>query len=130
MAWREDAKITKLRTESLYIGSGSGTLISRTAAQINLLIQGVAAGYKVARGSLTATATASFSTGLTTVVHAVVTARAASAANINKAVAVSWDKGVVAGYMKVYRWKHKGVGSPTLIAATSNGILDWVAIGT
>lgn len=37
MAWREDAKFGKLRGTSLYLGSGSGTQVTSTAAELNAL---------------------------------------------------------------------------------------------
>src|SRR5574341_67223 len=51
----------------LFLGAGAGTAVTRTAAQINLLTQGVAAGYKVARGTVTSTsASHTVDTGLVT----------------------------------------------------------------
>src|SRR5574341_736855 len=62
----------------LFLGAGAGTAVTRTAAQINLLTQGVAAGYKVARGTVTPTsASHTVATGLATVVAVAVTFKGA-----------------------------------------------------
>ena len=130
MAWREELKITKLRAGSLYLGTGLGTLVSPTAAQINLLTQGVAAGYKIARGSQSATDTASVATGLTTIVAGFAMSRADTATKANNAALVTASPGVATGALKLYRWKHTGASTPTLVAATTAGVIDWIAVGT
>jgi hypothetical protein len=58
-----------LAIADLKLGSGAGTSVVPTAEQINLLTQGVAAGYKIARGVATITADSQdIVTGLATVV--------------------------------------------------------------
>lgn len=103
---------------------------TKTYSQINALVQGVAAGYKLARGSKVVTATASIATGLTTIVGFAITDRANTAAKANYAPHVSGKIGSIAGALKFWRWKHTSAGTTTLVAATSAGTLDWLAVGT
>jgi len=107
-----------------------GTAVSKTAAQINALVIGVAGGYKLARGSSAVTGSASINTGLTTVVDFCAVPYADSAAKANYAVTVSIADAVAAGYIKVYRWKHTSAGTTTLVAATTAGTINWIAVGT
>lgn len=130
MARWEDLSLGTARIRTLRLGTGLGTEITPTAAAMNLLVQGLAAGYKLARGTLIATATASVATGLSTVVDFAVTARSNTATKANTAVSVSGIKGSIAGALKMYRWKHTGPSTATLIAATTAGTLEWVAVGT
>lgn len=104
--------------------------VTKTATQINALVIGVAGGYKLARGSKVVTGTASKATGLTTMVGYAVSARADTATKANTAVVVSGEIGSTAGNIKIYRWKHTSAGTTTLIAATSAGTVDWLAVGT
>jgi hypothetical protein len=97
----------------------SGTAITPTAAQFNLLAQGVAAGYKLARGSSVATATLLVDTGLSTVVNFAVSPGVATAGAINKGVIVSAKAAATAGKINIYRWKHTAATTSTLVAATA-----------
>jgi len=118
----------------LKLGAGAGTSIVPTAAQINLLVQGVAAGYKVARGTITpTTASDTVVTGLTTVVAAVASFKGAPTLTC---MFVAADVGNQAGapaagsiYIKTY--KPTATGDVTPIAATTPwSAIDWIAIGT
>jgi hypothetical protein len=126
----EELSLGTARIRTLRLGSGLGTLVSPTGAQINLLVQGLAAGYKLARGTLIATATASVATGLSTVVDFAVTARADTATKANTASCVTGKKGSIAGALKMWRWKITAPSTATLIAATTAGTLEWIAVGT
>lgn len=94
-------------------------------------VLGVGAGYAVARGLKTGTATPKITTGLGTVVAFAVTsvgitATAANAcANITAKLQASTPGGIAA-----YRWKVTAPSTATLVAASVAGTLSWVAVGT
>lgn len=104
--------------------------LSVNSVAMSAIVQGAAAGYKLARGTQAATASKAISTGLTTVVAAIAAPYAATATAINKAVAVSVKLAATAGQISVYRWKHTGASTTTLVAATQAGTVHWVAVGT
>lgn len=122
-----------LPTSGLKIGSGAGTAMDRTAAQLNALAQGVAAGYRVARGVAAVTGTATVVTGLATVVAVIATpqddpdgvALAAVSATIG-----DQNGAPAAGSVVLKAWKVTATGNATLIAATAAKNVNWVAIGT
>jgi hypothetical protein len=111
------------------IGLG-GTAVTPTAAQLNLTMQGVAAGYKMARGTSVSTASELVTTGLATVVGFVVAPVGATATVLNLASAASAKAAATAGKLNVYRWVCTSADTPTLIAATTAGTVGWLAIGT
>lgn len=108
--------------------------ITPVAAAINLLTQGVAAGYKVARGTLTPiTESDTVVTGLTTVVAAIASLKGAPTLTC---MFVAADIGNQAGspaagsiYIKSY--KPTAANDVTPIASTTPwSAMDWIAIGT
>jgi hypothetical protein len=101
--------------------------LSRSAAELNLLVQGLAAGYKLARGSVAATANKAVATGLSSIVGFALAPVAETATKGNLAVLISGK--VSGGTLTVYRWKHTGPSTSTLVAATSAGTIDWLAVG-
>lgn len=117
--------LTDLDVTSLSI---NGTALTPTAAQFNLVVQGIAAGYKLARGTQIATASKAIATGLTTITGYAVSAIGNTATKANAAVAVS--AAASSGTLTVYRWKHTGATTVTLLAATAAGTVSYVAIGT
>ena len=123
-----------LAVADLKLGSGAGTSVAPTAAQINLLAQGVAAGYKIARGTLTpATASDTVATGLTTVVAAVASLRGApSLTHMFNAADIGNQAGTpAAGSILIKSYKPTGAADVTPIAATTPWVaVDWIAIGT
>lgn len=129
MSWREDLKVGKLRADSLFLGSGLGTEMTKTSPELNKMVEGYAAGYKLARGSVNATANATITTGLTTVVGFSLTPEADGTGTVTNACA-KVDGKISDGNIVAYRWKHTGPTTPTLIAATTAGTIFWVAVGT
>jgi len=117
----------------LKLGAGAGTAIARTAAQINLLVQGVAAGYKIAYGTATIDAASKdIATGLTTVIGAVVSLVGdPSVTHMYSSVTVgNQTNAPVAGSIRIKSWKPTAVGDVTPVAATSTfGNVSWIAIG-
>jgi len=108
--------------------------VTPTAAQINLLVQGVAAGYKVARGTVTpVSASDTVVTGLSTVVAAVASLKGAPTLTC---MFVAADIGNQAGapaagsiYIKTY--KPTAAADVTPIASTTPwSAVDWISIGT
>ena len=105
-----------------------GTLVTLTAANLNLGVSGYASGYKLARGSQAATASAAVTTGLTTIVGFALGAYGDTATKMNAAVAISGA--VSSGTLTIYRWKHTAPSTATLTAASTAGTVEWLAVGT
>jgi hypothetical protein len=92
-------------------------------------VEGVASGYKLARGRTTAAgAAATIATGLTSIVSYSLTLEGGTAAKANTAVLVTGE--ISSANILAYRWKHTSAGTTTLVAATTNGTIQWVAVGT
>ena len=118
----------------LKLGAGAGAAVTMTAAQINLLTQGIAGGYKTARGTITpTTASDTVVTGLTTVVAVVASLKGAPtltcmfvAADIgNQAGAPA------AGSILIKSYKPTAAADVTPLASTTPwSAIDWIAIGT
>lgn len=108
-----------------------GVAISRSAAEINLLVQGIAAGYKVARGVDAVTGTLDKTTGLTTVV-AFVAVLAEDPALTGHLVTFTLpaQSGGTAGHVTIKVWKPTAANDCTPIAATVAKNVAWSAIGT
>lgn len=136
-----------LAIADLKLGAGAGTSITSTAAelnklsgatvttaQINLLTQGVAAGYKIARGTVTPTsASHTVVTGLATVVAAVASLKGApTLTHLITAADVGDQAGApAAGSILIKSYKPTGAADVTPVAATTPwGAVDWIAIGT
>lgn len=115
----------------LFIDEAAVTL---TAAKINLLTQGVAAGYKIARGTHTpTTGSDTVVTGLTTVVAAVASLKdAPSLTHMFVAADIGDQAGSpAAGSILIKSYKPTSSTDVTPIAATTPwGDVDWIAIGT
>lgn len=123
-----------LAIADLKLGAGAGTSVTKTAAEINLLVTGVAGGYKVAYGT-TAIGAASedIATGLTTVVGAVVSLVGdPSMTHMFSTVTVgNQTNAPIAGSIRVKSFKPTAVGDVTPIAAdTTFANVSWVAFGT
>jgi len=108
--------------------------VTASAAEINLLVQGVAAGYKIARGTITPVSESdTVVTGLATVVAAVASLKGAPTLTC---MFVAADIGNQAGapaagsiYIKTY--KPTGAADVTPISSTTPwSAIDWIAIGT
>ena len=105
-----------------------------TTAQINLLTQGVAAGYKIARGvAAVGAASVDVVTGLATVV-AVIPGMVGdpSLTHMFSSATVGDQAGApAAGSIRIKSWKPTGAADVTPVAATSPfGNVAWIAIGT
>ena len=116
------------------MGSGAGTSVSPTAAQINLLTQGIAAGYKIARGvAAVGAASVDVVTGLATVV-AVITGMVGDPSlthMFSSATVGDQATAPIAGSIRIKSWKPTGAADVTPVAATSPfGNVGWIAIGT
>lgn len=118
----------------LFLGAGAGTAVTRTAAQINLLTQGVAAGYKIARGSTTPVSSSdTVVTGLATVVAVFVSFKGApTLTHMFNAGDIGDQAGTPAAgsfLLKSYKPTASGDVTPTA-SSTPWAAVDWVAIGT
>jgi len=107
------------------------TTISPTGAQINLLTQGVAAGYKIARSAtplaLDGSNPTSAAHGLTTCVAAFASLAGSAAPGVSTSVITTVINGA---NLDFYAWKITGVGDATLIASTGTETFNWFALGT
>ncbi len=126
--------LDELHLAALYLGAGAGTQITPTAAQINLLTQGVAAGYKIARGiHTTVAAVDTVVTGLATVVAIVATLESDPTLDPDLVTASIGNQAgaPAAGSVYIKTWKRVGAGDATPAAATTFvKTVNWVAIGT
>lgn len=110
--------------------SATWTLLATAAAGA---VNGIAAGYKLARGIETVTGTATVSTGLTTVVA--VTATMQADASLTNGIAVTATIGDQAGTPDpgsfiLSVWKPTASGDVTPIASAAAVAVNWIAIGT
>jgi hypothetical protein len=94
-------------------------------------IAGVAAGYKLARGStaLGGSNPTTVVTGLATVVAFVCSIDLAVAPGDSTSVLTSHNN-ATPGSVDVYAWKNTGGTDPTLVASTGTETFNWIAIGT
>lgn len=124
-----------LPVSGLMIGaSGAEVAVDRTAAELNLLAQGVAAGYKLARGQHTTVAASdTVVTGLTTVAAVVACLDSDPGLDPLLVTASIGDQAgaPVAGSIYIKSWQATAVGDCTPIAATTFGKkVNWIAVGT
>lgn len=105
-----------------------------TANALALIAQGVAGGYKLARGQYTTvSASDTVVTGLTTIVAAVCQMESDPVLTVDRAtVQIGNQSGApVAGSIIVKTWMPTGAALTTPIAAITFGkLVNWVAIGT
>ena len=119
--WQSDGTLDVVRN------SDDATLVD----DVSLTIGGIAAGYKVARGTVAGTATPSVATGLTTITGYAVSAVAITATAANVAAAVTAKpQASTPGTLAIFRWKITAPSTATLVAATAAGTVSWVAVGT
>ena len=100
---------------------------SKISPDVTNAIIGVAAGYKIARGSVSITGTADVTTGLATVVAVVASLGEdpnADAATVTAAI------GGVAGHADLKVWKLNEGAPNTFIASGAAKTVNWIAIGT
>lgn len=94
-------------------------------------VLGRAAGYQLARGTVTGTANLSAATGLGTVVSAVVSPWATTGTAINTAHALTVKvQASTPGTIAIKRWKRTSNTNGTLVAATVAGTASYIAVGT
>lgn len=108
-----------------------GTAMTASAATLNAVPAGVAAGYKIARGqTTTASASDTVVTGLATVVSVVASMDAAPTTDPEIATASIGDQAgtPAAGSILIQTWKTLG-GTP-VAATTFTKKVNWIAIGT
>jgi len=97
---------------------------------LGLGVQGIAAGYKIARGNASLTGDATIVTGLTAVVDFSLAIRneAGNATSANYCTVANGFPS--SGSLLVYRWMPTSASTTTLIASTTKGTLDWIVVGT
>lgn len=127
----------------LYINQGSVTSSAFKAFQDQTIVvattpvNGVAAGYRLARGQqTTVTAADTVVTGLTTVLSVVATLESAptDTCDIASAQVGNQSGAPAAGSIVINTWKVTtggAAGNPTLVAATAfSKLVNWIAVGT
>ncbi|MBI3979653.1 MAG: hypothetical protein HY331_15845 [Chloroflexi bacterium] len=126
--------ILALPVSGLKVGAGAGTAVDRTAAELNALVQGIAAGYKLARGQATTVAASdTIASGLVTVVAVVATLDDDPVAGCQSVTASIGNQAgaPAAGSFYLKTWKATATADTALIAATTfSKKVNWVAIGT
>ena len=107
---------------------------SRGSVSIDNLVNGVAPGWRIARGQLTTvTAADTVVTGLAQVISAVACLEDDPVAGCQFGVAVVGNQAgaPASGSIQIKTWKATAAGDTTLIAATTFGKkVNWIAIGT
>jgi hypothetical protein len=109
-----------------------GVAINLTDSGVTNAVAGVAASYKVARGTVTLDGTnpSSATTGLTAILACTVTDKRSTAPALDP-TAFTIATAAVAGRLDIYAWKPTGSGDATLIASTdADDTIDWVCVGT
>lgn len=122
--------VLALPVSGLKIGAGAGTAVARTAAELNNLAQGVAAGYKLARGQLTLDGSnpTPAATGLATIVNCTASYQGTAAPGLDPTALSVNPNGT---NLDVYAWKPTAAGDATLIASTNaTAIVSWMCVGT
>jgi hypothetical protein len=128
-----DKELDEVHAEKLYLGDGAGTEMTKTAAEINLLAAGVAGGYKLARGVAPITGTGTVATGLATVVAVIATAQDDLDGDALAGVSATIGDQAgnpAAGSVIIKAWKNNADGDATMVAATAEKNINWVAVGT
>lgn len=116
----------------------TGTAAAPTWSQVpssgTLLVNGVAAGYKIARGTVAVgAASKDVDTGLATVVAAVVSLQSdPTLTHMWSTISVGDQAGTpAAGHIVIKSWKPTAANDVTPIAATTPwGAVNWIAVGT
>lgn len=112
----------------------AGTALDVTAPEMNVLVTGVAAGYKIARGQHTTVAASdTVVTGLNTVVAVVAVLDADPGVDpLLVTASIGNQSGApAAGSVYIKSWKPTAVNDVTPIAATTfSKKVNWIAIGT
>jgi len=108
--------------------------VTKTASQINLLVQGAEAGYKIKHGvKAIGSASEDVATGLTTVTNVFVTMVGdPSMTHMYSTATIGNQTGAPAsGSIRIKSWKPTAVGDATPIPSTDVfANVAWIAIGT
>jgi len=97
---------------------------------LGLVVQGVAAGYKLARGNATFTANATVVTGLTAVVDFVLGQRNQKADADTANNCCVYNGSISGGSLILRRYAASSATRTVVVDATTAGTIDWIAIGT
>jgi hypothetical protein len=93
---------------------------------------GVAAGYKIARGTtaLDGSNPTPVTTGLSTVVAATLTLHDAGAPGVGTCLITNLTTNWATGALAVDAWKPTSNSDPTLVASSGTETFSWIAVGT
>lgn len=117
-----------------YINSGTQASATWNAISnyLGLAVIGVAAGYKLARGTtaLDGSNPTPVTTGLATVVGASISLEGSAAPGVGTSVLTQAETNWATGALAVYAWKVTSSSDTTLIASTGTESFTWIAVGT
>jgi len=126
-----DKNVDVLAVADLKIGAGAGTSVTKTAAQINALVVGVAGGYMVARSAapvaLDGSNPTTVASGLTSIVACGACLAGTAAPGVGTFVL---STAISTTNINVYGWKPTSNVDCTLIASDGTETFHWWAIGT
>lgn len=99
------------------------------AAAVEKPVDGLATGYKIARGeiALDGTNPTAIGTGLTTVTGFACALKGTAAPGVGTTI-ITYD--ISGGTVNLYAWKPTSNVDPTLIASTGTETVGWLAVGT
>ncbi len=116
---------------ALYLNSGTVSSATWNAISnfLGLAVTGVAAGYKIARGTaaLGGSNPTTVASGLTTIVAGIACLNATAAPGVSTCVLTT---DISTTNLNVYAWKPTATGDCTLIASTGTENFYWIAVGT
>lgn len=110
-----------------YVNGGDST----SATWVRLLSAGGGTGVKMVGGTIALDGTnpTPVTTGLTTVLAAVVALEGAVTPGVGTSVLTVDPSGYATGVLNIYAWKVTSNANPTLIASTGTETVDWLAWG-
>jgi hypothetical protein len=127
----KNVDVLAIADSGLFLGAGAGTAMTKTAAQLNTVVVGAAAGYMIARSAaplaLDGSNPTSAAHGLTTCVAAFASLAGSTAPGDSTAVVTVVINGA---NLDFYGWKHQDGADPTFVASTGTETFNWFAIGT
>ena len=130
-SWNVGAALNVLSGGSLDIKAGGALKVAGTdvTATLAAATQGVAGGYKVARGetALDGANPTPVTTGLTTIVACSATIKSTATPGVSTSV-VTYDTS--AGTLNLYGWKVTNSSTTTMIASAGTDTIGWVCVGT
>lgn len=101
---------------------------SALSAAVTAPVNGIAAGYKIARGetALGGTNPTNITTGLTTIIACTATVKKTTAPTSEETITYTTSSGT----LSLYVWQPTSTAVTTLVASPSTATVGWICIGT